>query len=218
MKLKPTYILLFLLTFTLSSNIALAQAVFPNDIILQPYYGAPNMKKWMYDTDINENNSSKGFGHIGLSGEFVLSKWFGLGFDAIYSPFSRTEQTNSIEYNGNTGTYTNQTTEYTFKENKLRVIAKVYIHFNVANPLWDLYISGGLGTNTVFARAFINGDEVNYYENYINNNTSIILQTPFPFAGRICFGARYFFSNHFGVNFETGFGGPPFSFGMNFRF
>ncbi|HZH86660.1 MAG TPA: hypothetical protein VFD77_05035 [Brumimicrobium sp.] len=218
MKLKLTSILLLIFGFILSSTIASAQSVFPNDVILQPYYGAPNMKKWMYDTDLDQYNSSKGFGHVGLSGEFVISSRFGFGFDAIYSPFERTETTSYIEYDGNTNTTINKVDELVFSENKLRIIAKAYIHFNVANPLWDLYISGGIGPNIIFKKAYFNDEKVNYDAYHSNSENIMTLNPHFPFSGRICFGARYFFSNHFGASFETGFGGPPFSFGLNARF
>jgi hypothetical protein len=176
------------------------------------------MKKWVYDQDYKEGNSSKGFGHVGMSGELTVSSRFGVGFDAIYSPFSRTEGNSHSIYNESTGLYDNVLDKREFKEDQLRLLAKVYIHFNIDNPQWDIYISGGLGANIVFTKAYINGEKVNYEQNFMNSSESPILRVPFPFSGRFCFGTRYFFSDYFGINFEAGVGGPPFSVGMNVRF
>ncbi|HLV41523.1 MAG TPA: hypothetical protein VKY37_04530 [Brumimicrobium sp.] len=217
MKLKTTLLLLTLGFIVLSENTSIAQDFTPNTLIIQPYVGVPNMKRWIYDTEYTEGNSSKGFGHVGLTGEVRISKRFGLGFDAIYSPFTRTENYSYSKYNQVTDTFDIISGSRVFKENKLRLIAKAYIHFNVKNPMWDLYLSGGVGANIVFAKAYKDGQQVNYQENFNSSNEGLILRNPFPFSGRICFGARYFFSDYIGVNFETGFGGPPFSCGLSVR-
>lgn len=218
MKLKVFLSLLTIGFIFLSINKVTAQSLAPNTFILQPYVGAPNMKKWVYDQDYKEGNSSKGFGHVGMGGELTVSSRFGVGFDAIYSPFSRTEENSHSIYNESTGLYDNVLDKREFKEDQLRLLAKVYIHFNIDNPQWDIYISGGLGANIVFTKAYINGEKVNYEQNFMNSSESPILRVPFPFSGRFCFGTRYFFSDYFGINFEAGVGGPPFSVGMNVRF
>lgn len=107
------------------------------------------MKQWFYV--VNSSNSSTGFGHLELSGEFVIKKNFGIGFATIYSPFSRTNKNVFREYDENG--YTETTEEIKFIENKLRLLAKVYIHFNIKNPKWDIDISGGLGANILFRNA-----------------------------------------------------------------
>ena len=218
MKLKAFLPLLIICSVALSSNKITAQSLLPNTVVLQPYIGAPNMKKWLYDQDYDADKSSKGFGHVGLSGEVAVSKRIGLGFDAIYSPLTRTRKLTTSVYDQNSGMFNDVTQIRKFEENKLRIIAKMYIHFNIENPQWDLYISGGMGANILFRRAFIDGEQVNYDQNNVYYDNDIFLVNPFPFSGRFCFGARYFFSDYIGINFETGVGGPPFSFGMNVRF
>src|SRR5690554_6490160 len=195
MKLKVLLSILTIGAVLFSSNTLTAQSITPNTFILQPYIGAPNMKKWIYDTEYQEGNKSSGFGHVGLSGELTVS-----------------------EYDSNTDTYTTHNEVRAFDEDKLRLIAKVYIHFNVENPKWDIYISGGVGANIIFAKAYIDGVETDYQSAFVNNTSVPFYNPPFPFSGRFCFGTRYFFSDHFGVNFEAGVGGPPFSFGLNVRF
>ncbi|WP_417265195.1 hypothetical protein [Brumimicrobium sp.] len=218
MKLKVLLSILTIGAVLFSSNTLTAQSITPNTFILQPYIGAPNMKKWIYDTEYQEGNKSSGFGHVGLSGELTVSERFGIGFDAIYSPFSRESVETISEYDPDTDTYTTHNEVRAFDEDKLRLIAKVYIHFNVENPKWDIYISGGVGANIIFAKAYIDGVETDYQSAFVNNTSVPFYNPPFPFSGRFCFGTRYFFSDHFGVNFEAGVGGPPFSFGLNVRF
>lgn len=218
MKLKVVLSLLTIGSVLLSGNKITAQTLLPNTIVLQPYIGAPNMKKWLYDQDYESTKSSTGIAHYGLSGEIAVSKRVGLGFDAIYSPFSRTREITTSNYDQATDSFQKVTQTRKFQENKLRIIAKVYIHFNIDNPQWDLYISGGMGANILFNKAYIDGEQVNYDEYNAYYDSDIFVMNPFPFSGRFCFGTRYFFSDHFGVNFEAGVGGPPFSFGMNVRF
>src|SRR5690554_6711503 len=162
MKLKVLLSILTIGAVLFSSNTLTAQSITPNTFILQPYIGAPNMKKWIYDTEYQEGNKSSGFGHVGLSGELTVSERFGIGFDAIYSPFSRESVETISEYDSNTDTYTTHNEVRAFDEDKLRLIAKVYIHFNVENPKWDIYISGGVGANIIFAKAYIDGVETDY--------------------------------------------------------
>lgn len=218
MKLKIFLSILIASFVILSNTTATAQSLAPNTFILQPYIGAPNMKKWLFDQEYQQGNSSKGFGHVGLSGEITLSSRFGFGFDAIYTPFSRVVGNINYDYDTTSGSTVESMQPVSFKEDKLRVLAKVFIHFNIDNPNWDIYLSGGVGANIIFSEARIDGEKVNYHENFINTSEAPIFAKPFPFSGRICFGTRYFFSDHFGINFEAGVGGPPFSFGMNVRF
>lgn len=189
-----------------------------NKTIVQPYFGIPNMKRWMYEVDSDSYKSSKGFGHVGLVAEFQASKRFGIGVDAIYSPFSRTENTYLLQYDPNTGENYEQKNEVKFTENKLRIIVKAFIHFNVDDPEWDLYLAGGIGANIIFTEARENGEKVDYNEYVTKYSQGVTLNPPFPLAGRIGFGTRYYFNEYIGVNLEAGLGGPPIAIGLNFRF
>jgi len=220
---------LFLLgIFVISENPAFGQTTekdepstsssFVNKTIIQPYVGAPNMKRWLYEVESDINKSSKGFGHVGLVAEFQASKRFGIGIDAIYSPFSRTETTYMNMYDPNTGQNVEVAEKLVFTENKLRIIAKAFIHFNIKNPTWDLYLAGGIGANIIFTEARLDGKKVNYNEYFTTNDVFPILNPPFPLSGRIGFGTRYYFNEYIGVNLEAGFGGPPIAVGVNFRF
>ncbi|HZH86661.1 MAG TPA: hypothetical protein VFD77_05040 [Brumimicrobium sp.] len=217
MKLKSCSILSLILVCFLSSNITLAQSIFKNDIFLQPYIGGPNIKQWAFDGAKDNNQSVKGVLHYGLSGEIVISPNFGIGFDAIYSPFSRSEKYQYTHQDPITGEFSTLTNEEVFTSNKLRLIAKAYIHFNVSNPLWDIYISGGFGANILFNKYELNGEKLDYSSNVYWDEDFPIISTGFPISGRFCFGTRYFITDYFGVNFEAGIGGPPFSLGVNLR-
>lgn len=201
---------LFFMAFFLPT---FGQGIAPNNFIIQPYVGGPNLKTWSYNaiqlgqtTDHDGYSvNAKGFGHFGVTTELAISERIGLGIDGIYSPFERTIIDSS----------SNETKVFT--ENKLRIIARIYIHFNVENPSWDLYLSGGIGANILFTSLKRNGVNENYNAYYKGNTKFPLLNTPFPVSGRFCFGGRYYFSHYVGINFEAGIGGPPFSFGLSFR-
>ncbi|RFC53699.1 hypothetical protein [Brumimicrobium aurantiacum] len=185
-------------------------------ILLQASIGGPNMKKWSYDANNYNNQETRGSFHYGLSGEIRVSRTIGIGFDAIYSPFERTIQSDYY-YDPETGTSVMQNSETVVTENKFRFIPKVYIHFNVNDPSWDLYISGGIGINYIDKEVRVDGEKTDdYYNDYYGDFP--IMETPFPYAGRFCFGTRYYLNDIFGFSFETGIGGPALSFGINARF
>ncbi|RYM32867.1 hypothetical protein ERX46_12480 [Brumimicrobium glaciale] len=229
MKLRSIFASLVILSIVISSNKTTAQAPTPSiespesittepsfkKIILQPYIGGSNMKKWAYDANNYENQSSKGSLHYGVSGEFMVNNRIGIGFDAIFTPFERTEY-NSY-YDPNTGGTTSFSDETVITENKLRILPKIYIHFNVDDPQWDLYISGGIGANIMFTELRVNGVEKDYGSMAYSGDFPV-LNPSFPFAGRFSFGTRYYINDFLGLSFEFGVGGPPFSLGMNFRF
>ena len=223
MKQILPYSLLLLLFTLLSINEASAQSLTPKKFIIQPYIGGPNMKNWAYNsvllgqTEYNSSitSSSVGYAHYGLNAEFLISERIGIGFDGIYSPFKRTLLHETSGIDPISGKLINITNKEVFTEDKLRIIAKVFIHFNVENPQWDLYISGGIGTNLLFTEYRYNGEKQNYEANVGGSGKFPLIRPAFPISGRFCFGARYFFSENFGIHFETGFGGPPFSFGLS---
>lgn len=226
MKLKNKFTLTVLIVFAISSNQVIAQT--PDDIepinnpltgrvILQPYIGGPNMKKWFYDGNDYNSASSKGTLHYGVSGEYVISNRFGIGFDVIYSPFSRTVDSYDYYIDPETGYQFTTTEKMDIIENKLRILPRVYIHFNVDDPTWDVYISGGIGVNVINRKYEIDGKSV-YKPNDYYYDDFPILDPHFPYAGRVSFGSRFYFNKNLGINFETGIGGPAFVLGLTARF
>src|SRR5690554_7608244 len=86
---------LFFMAFFLPT---FGQGIAPNNFIIQPYVGGPNIKTWSYNaiqlgqtTEYDGYSvNAKGFGHFGVTTELALSERIGLGVDGIYSPFERT--------------------------------------------------------------------------------------------------------------------------------
>lgn len=227
MNLKSIFTLTGLLVFATLFNQVIAQTPDETDesiststgrIILQPYVGGPNMKKWAYDVDDYNDINSSGSLHYGIAGEFSVSERIGLGFDVIYSPFSRTETAYNYYTDPVTGDYISSNQKIEITDNKLRIMPRIFIHFNVEDPTWDIYISGGVGFNIINSRYEVDGQEVDNIDSYGYYDSFPIISPHFPFAGRFCFGSRYYINNNLGINFETGVGGPVFSLGMNLRF
>ncbi len=195
-----------------------AQSVFENDFFIQPYIGGPNMKKWAFDVNSFNYDNSSGSAHFGLITEYVVSSNFSVGIDAIFSPLSWRETISILDYDVDNNQNIKETNDYVFIENKLRVIIRAYYHFDIANPLWNVYFSGGLGPNIIFSHVKVNGELKDSDPNVSSSNYFPIMNPPFPLSGRVCFGTRYFFSDFLGINFEAGIGGPLFAFGFNARF
>ncbi len=86
---------------------------------------------------------------------------------------------------------------------------RINYHFNITSPAFDSYIGVGAGTNNRFRTTTENGVEIegNGLEDF----------TLLPFSIRLCAGARYYFSDNFGVNTEIGIGGPLISLGLSIK-
>ena len=123
------------------SNSASAQ-VEEGNIIIDPYYGYPNIGQSFFDLFVDENNVDgaeiRGIGPCGVRAEFMLADNFGIGIDFIY---------NSA---GAEGSYTDTTggTTQTYTDNvlmqRIRVLLRLNYHFVQTDAL-DAYVGGGAG-------------------------------------------------------------------------
>jgi hypothetical protein len=203
-----------MLSLVLFAQNTTAQANYMGSFILDPYYGAPNLDRFLWDTPSDASNvsdyKSRGFGPFGIRGEYMLADQFGLGFDVIYaSIFSSYTEIDSI-YNGVTDTFDPQRTDVTNTNRRLRVQLRFNYHFAVSNPNLDAYMGVGAGSNTRFRRTSENGVE-------LEDNTDYLDFEVIPVSFRICTGMRYYFSPIIGINAELGLGGPLISAGLSFR-
>lgn len=205
---------LLMLSLGLLSQTTIAQANYTGSFIVDPYYGAPNLDRLLWDAPGDASNAvdyrTRGFGPFGIRGEYMIADQFGLGVDVIYSTiFTSYTDIDSI-YNGVTDTYDAQRTDVTNTNRRLRVQLRFNYHFIVSNPNLDAYMGVGAGSNTRFRKTYENGVELEDDSNYID--FALI-----PVSFRVSVGMRYYFSRIVGINAEIGLGGPLISAGLSFR-
>ncbi|HLP56806.1 MAG TPA: outer membrane beta-barrel protein [Fluviicola sp.] len=204
---------LFILSFVLLAQKAHAQANYMGSFIVDPYYGAPNLDRLLWDTGSGATNvsgyASKSIGPFGIRGEYMLSDQFGLGFDLIYATLRTSYTEIDSVYNSSTDSFDAVKTDVETKNRRLRMQLRFNYHFAVSNPNLDAYMGVGAGSNTRFRSRLENGVEV---EDTDNLELAVI-----PVSFRICAGMRYYFSPFVGINAELGLGGPLISAGLSFR-
>lgn len=196
--------------FMFSINAVSAQAVSKGNIIIDPYYGAPNFGKKITTSLTSDNvhlktNGVGGIGPAGLRVEYMLADKFGLGVDVIYNSTSVDLTYDSLNTDGSLyKTYTGKGAM-----NRLRVQARFNYHFVSTDEL-DAYFGVGAGSNTRFWTASSNDPGYDF------NNTRIA--TLLPVSMRLAVGMRYYFIPNLGFNAEIGLGGPVVSAGLSLKF
>lgn len=208
-RMKSVIVLLLVVLAGQNTN---AQANYMGSIILDPYYGVPNLDRLLWDTGEASNvanYSSRSAGPFGIRGEYMLADQFGLGFDVIFATLrSSYTQVDSV-YNGTTDSFDAVETDIETRNRRLRVQLRFNYHFAISNPNLDAYMGVGAGSNTRFRTRNENGVEVEE-DDYFDFEV-------IPVSFRICTGMRYYFSPKIGVNAELGLGGPLISAGLSFR-
>ena len=189
----------------LAANPASAQ-VEEGNIIIDPYYGYPNIGKSLMSASINEdavNTKATGIGPLGLRVEYMLADNLGLGLDFIYNSAGITGDYNSTDSLGNSVTYTDKASMQ-----RIRVLLRFNYHFVQTDAL-DAYIGGGAGYNTRIWK--YESTDPDFDE---PSATGSLL----PVAFRAALGARYYFTDNIGLNAEIGLGGPVLSGGISLKF
>lgn len=202
------------LTISAGAN---AQALSQGSVVVDAYYGFPNLGKSFYknleDASNVEGYKATGVGPLGIRGEYMISDRIGLGVDLIYNSNRITYVQIDSTYNGNTDTYTVTRNESERLMQRLRVQARINFHFEVNNPDLDAYFGIGAGTNNRFRKYWENGVEVE--DTYTSGASNLTLV---PVSFRLCTGLRYYFTENIGVNMEIGLGGPLISGGLSMKF
>lgn len=204
--------IIILLSLVLTAKNTSAQANYMGSLIIDPYYGAPNLDRLLWDTEDASNVTnyrSQGIGPFGIRGEYMLADQFGLGFDVIYATIRSSYTEVDSVYNGVTDSFDAVETDVETKNRRLRVQLRFNYHFTISNPNLDAYMGIGAGSNTRFRTRHENGVEVE------DNDYPDLAVVPVSF--RICTGMRYYFSPMIGINAEIGLGGPLISAGLSFR-
>lgn len=188
------------------SNASIAQ-VEQGNIIIDPYYGYPNLGKalaeGLIDPDATDVRAT-GIGPLGLRAEYMLADNFGIGIDFIYNSAGAEGTYTSTDSTGATQTYTDDVLMQ-----RIRVLLRLNYHFVQTDAL-DAYVGGGAGYNQRIWS--YKSTDPNYEEP--DNATGALL----PVAFRAALGARYYFHPNIGINAEIGLGGPILSGGISLKF
>lgn len=172
-----------------------AQALDEGDMLINAYFGFPNLYSSVLKTayaNAGTNEEVGGIGPIGLRGEFMATDRIGIGVDINYA-------NTYIKWSDDfTGTNYN----YEVAVPRLRAMARFNFHFGNSD-VFDFYAGVGAGYSS-FSATYDSNDPNWIYEEVSN---------PLPVAFRACVGSTYFFSDFLGASLELGLGGGAL---MNF--
>ncbi|MES2762201.1 MAG: outer membrane beta-barrel protein [Bacteroidota bacterium] len=183
-------------------------------IIIDPYYGYPYLFGKYIEAVIDENGenvSVTNTNHLGIKGEYMVTKMIGIGVDYTYASVIGKYSEVTQMYNQSTGTYYSQVNSYTARIVKQRFLAKINIHFATSKYL-DPYAVGGIG----YKQSVVSSDNINDQEAVSELNSSFL--NVFPVSFRLGIGLRYYFIKNLGIAVEAGIGGPIVQGGLSLKF
>ncbi|MFM1853886.1 MAG: hypothetical protein RL164_1204 [Bacteroidota bacterium] len=179
-----------------------AQAVEEEDIVIEGYYGFPNLYTAVFkaayaSTGTELDLTTGGIGPLGARFEYLVTDKIGLGLDVSFT-------NSSVNFNdAPNGTLYN----YDFTTSRTGVLVCFNYHF-LDNDEFDLYSTVGIG----YAKR--NFDFTSTEPGY--EPLSVESLVPVGFKGAL--GMRYFFSDNIGANLQFGFGpGGLINAGMSFK-
>ena len=168
-----------------------AQALEQGNVIIDAYYGFPNLYSTVFKT-LYESSNSTGLtlgsqGPLGIRAEYLITDKVGFGIDLGMNSssisFSEADINTNIIY------------DYKFSTRKIGAIFTFNYHF-VENDKLDAYfvVGGGYGNRNF---KFTSTDP-----NYIEESVESLI----PISYKIGVGMRYFFTENIGANLALGLG------------
>ncbi|MFK8038405.1 MAG: hypothetical protein AB8B74_08955 [Crocinitomicaceae bacterium] len=200
--------ILVLVLALISVNYSFTQALEKGNVIIDPYYGFPNLGKSFAEViigdEFDEDIGLVPIGPAGLRAELMIADNFGLGLDFIYNSISGTGTVDSLNLDG---TF-NSSYDLTVYSRRFRFHLRANYHF-VQDENLDAYIGLGVGSNTRSV-----GGKTDFPNYSLGSFTGSII----PISARFAIGTRYFFTENLGLNLELGLGGPLISGGLSLKF
>jgi opacity protein-like surface antigen len=179
-----------------------AQAVEEEDIVLEGYYGFPNLYTAVFRAAYANSGSeldltTGGAGPFGFRFEYLVTDKVGLGLDMSYT-------SSSVSFNdASTGTIYN----YDFSTSRTGVLVCFNYHF-LDNDEFDLFSTVGIG----YAKR--NFDFTSTEPGY----QPISVESLIPVGVKAGLGMRYFFTDNIGANLQFAFGpGGLINAGLSFK-
>lgn len=142
------------------------------------------------------------FGPLGARFEYLFRENWSVGVDLYYNQ-QRSEGTVTFAVNG-------QQAQADYVVNRLRVQTRFAYQFPINNPDLDVYIGGGIGSNTKYRNLYIDGER--------RSKSDLPLAISLPFSVRAFSGIRYTFFHDLGFHAEIGIGGPVLTAGLSYKF
>lgn len=182
------------------------------DAFLDVYYGFPDWQKYIMRNEYSaynyENIKISSTGHMGLRGEYMVSRRIGFGLDLWYvkTTLTATRVDNIYNYSNYYSSILVGTDRYEVKESlgRIAVLGRFLVHIGNSKKV-DPYIHAGFGY-------------ANYMYNYSAKSTvDKEADNFFPLAARAGFGLRIFLHEKFGANMDMGLGGPLFTLGLTYK-
>ncbi len=211
--MKKTLLALFVgMTAMYSSNVN-AQAVEEGSVVIDAYYGFPDLYKATFKTAYANSGSEidlkiGGIGPVGGRFEYLLSDKVGLGLDVVYNSASLSWREVSSVYNPVTTNYDPVTYDYKASTSKIGALVTFNFHF-VDND--NLDVAGVLGAG-YSNRSF-------KYESSDPNYTGGSVSGLIPVGFKLGAIMRYFFTDNIGMNVGIGFGqGGLINGGLSVKF
>lgn len=171
-----------------------AQAVSEGNILIDAYYGFPNLYtstlKSAYDNSDRKDFKVGGLGPLGGRVEYMVADKIGIGADFGLSSSYVEYSYDDVDAGGNPVVYTDK-----ISTQKIGVMGTFNYHF-LDNDQVDAYTMIGAGWRN---RSFT-------YESTDPDYASETVSGLIPVAFRIGVGMRYFFTDNIGINLGLGFG------------
>ena len=189
--MKKLILPLLALTMMLAPKKSNAQAIEEGNIIIDAYYGFPNLYSTIFKAAYESSNSTDltlgSQGPLGIRAEYLITDKVGFGIDLGMN-------SSSISYS-EADINTNIIYDYKFSTRKIGAIFTFNYHF-VENDKLDAYfvVGGGYGNRNF---KFTSTDP-----NYIEESVESLI----PISYKIGVGMRYFFTENIGANLALGLG------------
>ena len=190
-----------------------AQAVEEGKVLVDVYYGFPNLYTSVFKTAYANSGSESnvkvsGLGPLGVRGEYMMTDKIGLGLDIGFNSSKVSYQEAYSVYNSTTGSFNNVTYDYDFSTRKIGAIVTFNYHF-LDNDNFDLYSIAGVGYTS---RNF-------KFESSDPDYTPATVKSLIPVGFKVGVGMRYFFTDNLGAQLQAALGqGGILNAGISFKF
>ena len=203
-----TLSLTFIFLFAVNTANTQTNCIGEGKSIVDVYWGFPNFYSTIIEQGYNNNfDLTRGlnppydnsfFGPIGAKYEHLFTDQLGLGVN--------------VSYANTTIKWSDDTYNYKTTVARLRITLTGNWHF-ATTAKFDPYFTAHVGY-TNFNYKF---DQVSNFDSIPPIHPKPDIKFMFPVALRIGIGARYFFTNHIGVNAEAGLGGIFLLGGISYK-
>lgn len=191
---------------------ALAQDNPSKKLIVDVFYGGPNLISSIVSSDVNtpgfnSKTDVRGFGPIGGRVDYMVSNHLSLGLEVHHATSSYEREVTS------TSGSTTDVFRDELKINRTRIYPRLAAHFGKGNldAYWFLATGFASWSSEYVVKTNANNSQ------FTSLNALDIERGSLVFAFRTGLGARYFFTENFGFHADLGIGGPLFTFGLSAR-